>query len=114
MSIQENAEQLFAIAEALPTGQAEQAHTEAADLQAAAQSVFHNLAEVPARIASVLGESHGATQELGGRALELSRRAEENAVLSVKLETDTAVLGGELHQLAEQLRTVAQSFMSGQ
>lgn len=112
MSIQENAEQLFTIADELPTGQAEQAHTEAADLQAAAQSVYHNMAEVPGKLSSVLGEAHGATQELGGRALELGRRAEENATLATKLETDTAVLGGELLQLAEQVRNVARSFMA--
>jgi len=112
MSIQENAEQLLAIAESLPRGQADNAHSQATDLEQAAQGTFHNLGDVAARIVDVLGPSHGATPELTGHAQQLSADAENIAARATQLETDTAVLGGEINQLHERLRDVAQSFMS--
>lgn len=112
MSIQENAERLFGIAEALPVGLADASHGHAADMEPAAQGVFHAMASIPAMIVDVLGESHGATPELTGHAQRLSTDAENIAARVTQLETDSAVLGGELNQLAEQLRDVARSFMS--
>lgn len=115
MSIQENAEKLFAIADAIPAGLADNAHGAAADLEAASQGAYGGMAEIAGQIMETLGASHGATPELTGRAQQLNADAESIATRATQLESDATTLSLGMKQLAEQLaeqiRTVASSFM---
>lgn len=111
MSIQENAERLFAIADAIPAGLADNAHEAAADLEAASQGAYGGMAEIAGQIMDTLGQSHGATPELTGRAQQLNADAESIATRATQLESDATTLSLGMKNLAEQIRTVASSFM---
>lgn len=113
MSVQEDAQALYAVAAALPIGAAEAAQDSVATVMELTQSVYHQLGETPGRVTHALGETHPSTAELAGLAAQVKDRAEEISTRVVQLDTDMGEHAQQLHMLHDRLEAEADRLMAG-
>lgn len=113
MSVQEDSEALYAVAEALPIGPAEAAQAAVATAMEMTQSVYHQLGETPGRVTHALGGTHPATAELAGLAAQVKDRGEEIATRVVQLDTDLGEHAQQLHMLHDRLESEADRLLQG-